>query len=78
MIVPFILTEPGQPGMDPVNLISADSPSDVFWKVKHLNSQYVNMTTKYYYVDKTIYVLGLYSGYHLSHWLFNGVIPAFR
>ncbi|KAF8936068.1 hypothetical protein BGZ58_004629 [Dissophora ornata] len=58
-----------------VNLMSSDEDSDVFWepRVEQSRSKMMNA----HYVDETLFVHGLYSPFHFSHWLYNGMMPLY-
>ncbi|KAG0284552.1 hypothetical protein BGZ96_011079 [Linnemannia gamsii] len=58
-----------------VNLMSADEDSDSFWQPKLQRSW--RKVTRAHYVNETVFVHGLYSPFHFSHWLYNGMIPLY-
>ncbi|KAF9217687.1 hypothetical protein BGZ59_001115 [Podila verticillata] len=58
-----------------VNLMSSDELSDSYWQPRvELSWQ---RTMKAHYVNETIFIHGLYSPYHFSHWLYNGMMPLY-
>ncbi|KAG0366295.1 hypothetical protein BC939DRAFT_5868 [Gamsiella multidivaricata] len=61
--------------MPKVNLLSSDTQSDVYWqpRVERIWSK----TMKAHYVNDTLFVHGLYSPFHFSHWLYNGMMPLY-
>ncbi|KAF9168977.1 hypothetical protein BGX21_001067 [Mortierella sp. AD011] len=62
--------------MPRVNLLSSDEDSDVFWQPRI--DRIWNKSMKAHYVNETLFVHGLYAPYHLSHWLYNGMMPLYR
>ncbi|RUP46357.1 hypothetical protein BC936DRAFT_147049 [Jimgerdemannia flammicorona] len=55
-----------------VNIMAVDTESDIYWSPR----VFLQSSSSYYgYINETVFVYGLYSPYHLSHWLFNGLIP---
>ncbi|KAF9293450.1 hypothetical protein BGZ88_005348 [Linnemannia elongata] len=58
-----------------VNLMSSDSNADFFWQPR-LQRSWRNVI-RAHYVDETVFVHGLYSPHHFSHWLYNGMIPLY-
>ena len=62
--------------MPEVNLMSVNLPSDIFWKPRVERARSKRM--KAHYVDETLFVNGIYSPGHFSHWLYNGMLPLYR
>ncbi|KAG0198106.1 hypothetical protein BGX28_008422 [Mortierella sp. GBA30] len=58
-----------------VNLMSSDQQADVFWQPRV--ERFWSKTIKAHYVNDTLFVHGLYSPYHFSHWLYNGMMPLY-
>ncbi|KAG9066413.1 hypothetical protein KI688_001639 [Linnemannia hyalina] len=58
-----------------VNLMSSDTDSDLFWQPRLQRSW--RKVIRAHYVDETVFVHGLYSPHHFSHWLYNGMIPLY-
>ncbi|KAG0309478.1 hypothetical protein BGZ98_001990 [Dissophora globulifera] len=58
-----------------VNLMSADEESDVFWQPRLERSW--RKVTHAHFVNETLFVHGLYSPFHFSHWLYNGMVPLY-
>ncbi|KAG0337208.1 hypothetical protein BG004_007741 [Podila humilis] len=58
-----------------INLMSADPEADVYWQPRVERSW--RKVTKAHYVNETLFVHGLYSPYHFSHWLYNGMMPLY-
>ncbi|KAF9391916.1 hypothetical protein CPB97_005043 [Podila verticillata] len=58
-----------------VNLMSADIGADVYWQPRVERSWRSMM--KAHYVNETLFIHGLYSPYHFSHWLYNGMMPLY-
>ncbi|KAF9914604.1 hypothetical protein BX616_007937 [Lobosporangium transversale] len=58
-----------------VNLMSSDEESDVYWQPRLERSW--RKTIRAHYVNETLFVHGLYSPYHFSHWLYNGMMPLY-
>ncbi|KAF9573411.1 hypothetical protein EC968_008593 [Mortierella alpina] len=58
-----------------VNLMSSDEESDDFWQPRLERSW--RKVIHAHFVDETIFVHGLYSPFHFSHWLYNGMIPLY-
>ncbi|GJJ77388.1 hypothetical protein EMPS_09747 [Entomortierella parvispora] len=61
--------------MPEVNLMSADQPSDFFWQPRL--KRYFGRSIRAHYVNETLFVHSLYSPYHFSHWLYNGMTPLY-
>ncbi|KAG0241683.1 hypothetical protein BGW41_005558 [Actinomortierella wolfii] len=61
--------------MPKVNLMSSDETSDVFWQPRMETAW--SKSIKAHYVSETLFVHGLYSPYHFSHWLYNGMMPLY-
>jgi hypothetical protein len=59
-----------------VNLLSSDEDSDSFWQPRLQRSW--RKVIRAHYVNETVFVHGLYSPFHFSHWLYNGMIPLYR
>jgi hypothetical protein len=59
-----------------VNLMSSDEDSDVFWQPRLRWSW--RKVIRAHFVNETVFVHGLYSPSHFSHWLYNGMIPLYR
>ncbi|KAF9089305.1 hypothetical protein BGX29_012122 [Mortierella sp. GBA35] len=61
--------------MPEINLLSSDTTTDMYWRprVRRFRSR----TMKAHYVDETLFVHGLYSPDHFSHWLYNGMMPLY-
>ncbi|KAG0014755.1 hypothetical protein BGZ82_001662 [Podila clonocystis] len=55
--------------------MSADQEADVYWQPRVERSWSSMMRA--HYVDETLFVHGLYSPYHFSHWLYNGMMPLY-
>lgn len=62
--------------MPKVNLMSSDEDSDILWQPRVERSWQRKM--KAHYVNETLFVHGLYSPSHFSHWLYNGMTPLYR
>lgn len=58
-----------------INMISADKSADTYWQPR---VKYVRGGIKAHYVDNVLFVRGLYSPFHLSHYLYNSVLPLMR
>ncbi|KAF9146976.1 hypothetical protein BG015_011438 [Linnemannia schmuckeri] len=58
-----------------VNLLSAGEDSDAFWQPR-LQRSWRNVIQAHY-VNETVFVHGLYSPFHFSHWLYNGMLPLY-
>ncbi|KAF9151567.1 hypothetical protein BG015_006511 [Linnemannia schmuckeri] len=58
-----------------VNLMSSDEDADFFWQPRLQRSW--RKVIRAHYVDDTVFVHGLYSPFHFSHWLYNGMIPLY-
>ncbi|CAO3568672.1 unnamed protein product [Mortierella alpina] len=58
-----------------VNLMSSDEESDVFWQPRLQRSW--RRVIRAHFVNETLFVHGLYSPFHFSHWLYNGMIPLY-
>ncbi|KAF8946951.1 hypothetical protein BGZ47_010862 [Haplosporangium gracile] len=58
-----------------VNLMSSDEDSDFFWQPRLQRSW--RKVIRVHYVDETVFVHGLYSPLHFTHWLYNGMIPLY-
>ncbi|KAF9537133.1 hypothetical protein EC957_008791 [Mortierella hygrophila] len=58
-----------------INLMSADAEADFFWQPR-LQRSWRNVI-RAHYVNETVFVHGLYSPFHFSHWLYNGMIPLY-
>lgn len=58
-----------------INMISADKSADTYWQPR---VKYVRGGIKAHYVDDVLFVRGLYSPFHLSHYLYNSVLPLMR
>ncbi|KAF9543077.1 hypothetical protein EC957_001291 [Mortierella hygrophila] len=61
--------------MPEVNLMSVDESSDIYWKPRVERSRSKMM--KAHYVDETLFVHGIFSPGHFSHWLYNGMLPLY-
>ncbi|KAF9303902.1 hypothetical protein BGZ74_002821 [Mortierella antarctica] len=61
--------------MPKVNLMSSDEDSDILWQPRVERSWQRKM--KAHYVNETLFVHGLYSPSHFSHWLYNGMTPLY-
>ncbi|KAG0035620.1 hypothetical protein BGZ82_005205 [Podila clonocystis] len=61
--------------MPKVNLMSSDESSDILWQPRVEWSWQRQM--KAHYVNETLFVHGLYSPSHFSHWLYNGMTPLY-
>ncbi|KAF9102016.1 hypothetical protein BGX29_005005, partial [Mortierella sp. GBA35] len=72
----FIRSSSLIPGSMPeVNLMSVDLVSDTYWKPRVERTR--SKTMKAHYVDETLFVHGIYSPGHFSHWLYNGMLPLY-
>lgn len=58
----------------PVNVMSVSADTDYFWQPKVR----VEAPAEFIWMDRTLMVYGLYSPYHFSHWLYNGILPVLR
>ncbi|KAF9353057.1 hypothetical protein BGX26_009156 [Mortierella sp. AD094] len=58
-----------------VNLMSSDLESDNYWKPRVELIWRKKM--KAHYVNETLFVHALYSPFHFSHWLYNGMMPLY-
>ncbi|KAF9941267.1 hypothetical protein BGZ67_005502 [Mortierella alpina] len=61
--------------MPKVNLMSSDEESDDFWQPRLERSW--RKVIHAHFVNETVFVHGLYSPFHFSHWLYNGMIPLY-
>ncbi|KAJ2961247.1 hypothetical protein NQZ79_g3485 [Umbelopsis isabellina] len=66
---PFIISNQEPPS---INLINADQDSDI-WFTPKVVSGYSNPQ----FVNETLFVYGLYSPFHFSHFLYNGLMPLY-
>ncbi|CAG8605764.1 1672_t:CDS:2 [Paraglomus brasilianum] len=57
----------------PANVMNADESADGLWKPE-VKSSY---PWKVQYINETLFVYGLYSPFHFSHWMFNGLLPLY-
>src|SRR6266540_3159571 len=69
---PFIVQNSSHPHPPPANLIAANKEVDKAWSPR-VFSQFPS--ARYAWVDETVFVYGLYSPYHMGHWMFNGLMP---
>lgn len=58
-----------------VNIMAYDSQSDIYWSPRVFSR---SPSSYYGFINETVFVYGMYSPYHLSHWLFNGLMPLWR
>lgn len=73
---PSLLLEPPPK----VNLITAGNPEDMYWgpAVRSFRSFWHPFSDPYVdFVQDTLFVYGLYSPFHFSHQLYNGMIPLY-
>ncbi|KAF9127296.1 hypothetical protein BG015_004559 [Linnemannia schmuckeri] len=61
--------------MPEVNLMSVNSASDIYWKPRVERAR--SKVMKAHYVDETLFVHGIFSPGHFSHWLYNGMLPLY-
>ncbi|KAF8937994.1 hypothetical protein BGZ47_008761 [Haplosporangium gracile] len=61
--------------MPEVNLMSADSAADIYWKPRVERAE--SKVMKAHYVNETLFVHAIYSPGHFSHWLYNGMLPLY-
>ncbi|OZJ06131.1 hypothetical protein BZG36_01032 [Bifiguratus adelaidae] len=75
----FVVTRDIEPAEPPpaVNIINADPSADLWWAPKII--QHSDLPREHaVYVNETVFVYGLYSPWHFSHMLFNGLIPLWQ
>ncbi|KAG0361737.1 hypothetical protein BG005_007443 [Podila minutissima] len=68
----FILSSGDNKNLPKINMISADKTADTYWQPRVKS---VRGGIKAHYVDEVLFVRGLYSPFHLSHYLYNSVLP---
>ncbi|KAF9422280.1 hypothetical protein BGZ76_003815 [Entomortierella beljakovae] len=72
----FILSSGySQKNVPEVNLMSSVGYSDVYWQPRVERTWGSKM--KAHYVDDTVFVHSLFSPFHFSHWLYNGMMPLY-
>ncbi|KAI8343406.1 hypothetical protein BC941DRAFT_411279 [Chlamydoabsidia padenii] len=71
---PFILSSSSTPPPQ-INLINSDKEGDMWFTPKVINSKYYR--GKYRKDKDTLFVYGLYSPFHFSHYVYNGLIPLY-
>lgn len=62
--------------MPKVNLLSAAEEADAYWQPR-LQRSWRNVIQAHF-VNETVFVHGLFSPFHFSHWLYNGMLPLYR
>jgi hypothetical protein len=58
-----------------IDVISSDPHGDMFWKPQIRESF---PAKQHRFVHEAIAVYGMYSPYHFTHWMYNGIVPLFR
>lgn len=72
---PFILSPSTKAPPPRVNLIDANEEGDMWFTPKVIDSQHYR--GKYNKDDDILFVYGLYSPFHFSHYMYNGLIPLY-
>ncbi|KAG2204523.1 hypothetical protein INT47_012582 [Mucor saturninus] len=67
---PFVLSSSEPPQ---VNLINGAEEESMWFQPKHKTSRPRNIQ----FINETLFVYGLYSPFHFSHFLYNGLMPLF-
>ncbi|KAF9920554.1 hypothetical protein FBU30_009604 [Linnemannia zychae] len=55
--------------------MSADEEADIYWQPR--TQKIWRKAMKAHYINETLFVHGIYSPYHFSHWLYNGMMPLY-
>ncbi|KAF9120242.1 hypothetical protein BGX30_003287 [Mortierella sp. GBA39] len=61
--------------MPKVNLLSAAEEADAYWQPR-LQRSWRNVIQAHF-INETVFVHGLFSPFHFSHWLYNGMLPLY-
>lgn len=69
---PFIITKNNN--IPKINLINAENTDDMWFSPKIIKYKFINFGN---FIDKKLFVYGLYSPFHFSHFLYNGLIPLY-
>jgi hypothetical protein len=69
---PFVISKNKK--VPKINLINTGKDEDIWFSPKIINSKFLNFGK---FNNEKLFVYGLYSPYHFSHFLYNGIIPLY-
>ncbi|ORX55796.1 hypothetical protein DM01DRAFT_1335183 [Hesseltinella vesiculosa] len=75
---PFVIVDNDATGVPPaVNLINANEDEDLWLQIKAFPQGSQPWLRASQHIKDTLYVYGLFSPFHFSHFLYNGLMPLF-